>query len=91
MTAHFGSLGEGSVDDSILRAGFSLANQLGLDTVAEGVETHEQLQMVKAMGGSRAQGFHLAMPMDAGTLEDLLRVQGMLASHDPQACSVRMA
>jgi EAL domain-containing protein (putative c-di-GMP-specific phosphodiesterase class I) len=51
-----------------------LAGILHLRTVAEGVETQEQLQEVREMGCDRAQGYHLHRPMPAGQVEDLLRV-----------------
>ena len=41
-----------------------LAEGLGLVTVAEGVETAEQANMLRDMGVDRAQGFFFARPMD---------------------------
>ena len=39
-----------------------LADQLGLDTTAEGVETEDQLALVRAAGCREAQGFLLGRP-----------------------------
>jgi diguanylate cyclase len=41
----------------------SLAEQLGLDTLAEGVEQHEEHNMLAQLGCKHVQGFVLARPM----------------------------
>ena len=38
---------------------------LGLDVCAEGVETQQQLDAVRELGCSHAQGFHLGRPKPA--------------------------
>jgi diguanylate cyclase (GGDEF)-like protein/PAS domain S-box-containing protein len=43
----------------------SLARSLGIPVVAEGVETEEQLALVRQAGCDRAQGFFIARPLDA--------------------------
>ncbi|MET1065633.1 MAG: EAL domain-containing protein [Arthrobacter sp.] len=50
-----------------------LCNGLRLRVVAEGVETAEQLNALRAMGCDRAQGYLLGKPGDVATLEDLIR------------------
>jgi len=52
----------------ILAAIFQLAKGLGLDVVAEGVETHEAAFRLREMGCRLAQGFYFAMPTDAESL-----------------------
>jgi EAL domain-containing protein (putative c-di-GMP-specific phosphodiesterase class I) len=47
-----------AIVDTILR----LAHTMGLHTVAEGVETLEQLQYLRAMGCDECQGYYLARP-----------------------------
>jgi hypothetical protein len=47
-----------------------LAHNLGLDVVAEGVETREQLRQLELLGCEYAQGYHLAKPMSALAIED---------------------
>ena len=42
--------------------------RIGLTITAEGVETADDLEALKAMGCDRAQGFHLARPMPADAL-----------------------
>jgi len=49
-------------DRAIVRAVVSLARSLGLTTVAEGIETREQLQWLSEMGCDEGQGFLIAGP-----------------------------
>jgi EAL domain-containing protein (putative c-di-GMP-specific phosphodiesterase class I) len=51
----------------------SLANGLSMNVVAEGVETEEQLNGLRKLGCSYAQGFHFARPLPAEKIEELLR------------------
>ncbi len=48
---------------TILAAVFKLASDLGLKTVAEGVESSQQLRMVTELGADFAQGYLIARPM----------------------------
>ena len=57
----------------IIDAIISLARSLKLETVAEGVETHEQLDYLIDRGCHLAQGFLFGKPMDAADIEPLLR------------------
>jgi diguanylate cyclase (GGDEF)-like protein/PAS domain S-box-containing protein len=51
-----------------------IAHDLGMEVVAEGVETQAQLDFVRAVGCDAAQGYHLARPMShADCTEYLLR------------------
>ncbi|MEP7098847.1 MAG: EAL domain-containing protein, partial [Dokdonella sp.] len=56
-------LGNGGDDDVICATIIQLAHSLGLQTVAEGVETEQQLDWLRARDCDELQGFHLAMPM----------------------------
>ncbi len=53
----------------IIRAIFSMVNDLGLKAVAEGIENEAQLSELKRLRCSYVQGFLLAMPMDEPNLE----------------------
>jgi diguanylate cyclase (GGDEF)-like protein len=48
---------------AIVRAVLSLADALGMQTTAEGVETVELAQTLAALGCACAQGFHFARPL----------------------------
>jgi len=49
---------------AIVRAILSLADALGLQTTAEGVESIELSQTLSALGCDRAQGYYYAAPLD---------------------------
>jgi EAL domain-containing protein (putative c-di-GMP-specific phosphodiesterase class I) len=49
-----------------------LVRDRGLRTVAEGVETEEQLERVRAIGCDRAQGYLIGKPMSRQDLDELL-------------------
>lgn len=52
----------------IVKSVIDLAHGLGLTATAEGVETAEQLAMLRAMGCDTAQGFLIAQPLGPGEL-----------------------
>jgi EAL domain-containing protein (putative c-di-GMP-specific phosphodiesterase class I) len=49
----------------MVRAIVALAHNLGMDVVAEGVETAEQSAQLQALGCEYAQGFYFSRPVDA--------------------------
>jgi len=51
----------------------SLGKKLGLATIAEGIETLEQADAVKAMGCEEVQGFLYAKPMPTAMLLEFLK------------------
>ena len=57
---------------AIVRAVVEIAAVLGVDVVAEGIETKAQLTTLRGLGCRYMQGYHLARPMPAPQLEELL-------------------
>ncbi|MBL7255336.1 bifunctional diguanylate cyclase/phosphodiesterase [Actinoplanes sp. LDG1-01] len=60
---------------AVARAVIQLAHALGLDTVAEGIESPEQVAALRELGYTLGQGFHLAEPMTADGVARLLARQ----------------
>jgi diguanylate cyclase (GGDEF)-like protein/PAS domain S-box-containing protein len=56
----------------IVRAVVGLAHNLGLEVIAEGVETREQLDYLKVLGCEFAQGFEISAPLAAAEARALL-------------------
>jgi diguanylate cyclase (GGDEF)-like protein len=56
----------------IVRTIVTLARNLGMDVVAEGIETGEQLAQLKALKCEYGQGYLFAKPLDAAAAHDLL-------------------
>lgn len=52
-----------SDDEAIVRATVDLAHNMGLQVVAEGVETQSVLQRLQAIGCDEAQGYFLSRPL----------------------------
>ena len=57
----------------LIRSILLLASDFGLHTVAEGVESNAQLQLLLELGCQAAQGFYMARPLAAGQLLELLQ------------------
>jgi diguanylate cyclase (GGDEF)-like protein len=55
----------GSRKSAVIRAVVSLARELGMETTAEGVETHDELKLMKELGCSMIQGYIYGKPMPA--------------------------
>ena len=68
-------IGEVSTSEEVVKATISIAKALGLKTVAEGVETKEQLEFVIANGCDLVQGFYLQIPQPILKLADQLKTQ----------------
>lgn len=50
-------------DSAIVHAAISLAHELGMSVVAEGVEDKETLDQLTVLGCDRAQGYHISRPL----------------------------
>jgi EAL domain-containing protein (putative c-di-GMP-specific phosphodiesterase class I) len=62
---------------NIVRAVAALASGLGVAATAEGVETREQLDLIRSEGCTEMQGFLLSKPVPAHELGALFVAQGL--------------
>jgi diguanylate cyclase (GGDEF)-like protein len=67
----------------ILRSIISLAHDLGMEVVAEGVETDSDAVELYQLGCEFAQGLHFGEPMSAEDAEDLLQAEAPVEQSDP--------
>jgi EAL domain-containing protein (putative c-di-GMP-specific phosphodiesterase class I) len=68
-------LGEEGSNGAIVAGVIAMAHALGMDVVAEGVETERQLRHVRDMDCDDAQGFFFARPLTAERMSRLLADQ----------------
>lgn len=65
-----GDMIEDPADATIVEAAVSLGHKLGLDIVAEGVETAEQRDFLRRIGCDIGQGYHFGHPLPSSELEE---------------------
>ena len=66
-------LGEEAEDTAIVEAVIGMARTLDLGVIAEGVETADQAESLRALGCERAQGYWFGRPRPAADVTPLLR------------------
>jgi diguanylate cyclase (GGDEF)-like protein len=71
-------LAEGGRNAAVAQAIVTLGRGLGVDVVAEGVETEAQQAAVRGLGCDLAQGFLFFKPLPAAELRDALRANARL-------------
>ena len=62
----------------IVRTIVELARVLGMDVVAEGIETQEQYTLLRQLGCRFGQGFLFSHPVPAETISRMLRMPGRI-------------
>jgi predicted signal transduction protein with EAL and GGDEF domain len=70
---------------AIIRAIVTLAETLGMDTCAEGVETHDDLQLIRELGVSMVQGYIFGKPSESSIAREL--ANSVTVEADGFACS----
>ena len=79
-----GRMTEGDQPLQIVRTIIELARVLGMDVVAEGIETREQYRLLRELGCRFGQGFSFARPMTAEAVHELLQLPERILP-DPEA------
>ncbi len=64
-----------SKDTAIVKTIVTLADNLKLETIVEGVETEEQIALLSGLGCNNFQGYFFSKPISADSFEILLRKQ----------------
>jgi len=62
----------------IVRTIVELARVMGMDVVAEGIETHEQYMLLRQLGCRFGQGYLFSRPVPAETISAMLRLPGRI-------------
>src|SRR5262249_44790281 len=70
----------------ITRTIMALAENLGLEVIAEGIESEQQRASLKAMGCKYGQGYYFCRPLVAGAVRDLLAAR----SHGLVSCNEKI-
>jgi len=79
-----GRMTNGDQPLQIVRTIIELARVLGMDVVAEGIETREQFRLLRQMGCRFGQGYLFSRPIPAKEIGQLLRLPGRILP-DPDA------
>lgn len=74
--SYIAGLGTSTSDGAVIAAVLGIARSLGLTVVAEGVETTNQLALLRDLGCPVGQGFHFGRPQPPELVEILLAEDG---------------
>jgi EAL domain-containing protein (putative c-di-GMP-specific phosphodiesterase class I) len=72
-----GALAHDPSAQAIVRASLSLGRSLGLDSIAEGVETVEQLRLLQAEGCRLAQGYYFSPPVHPREIDAMVAAMAL--------------
>jgi len=72
-------------DTTIVEHVIGLAKALGIVTVAEGVETEEQVELLRSLNCDLAQGFYFSHPQPPDVIDELLEADGNRQEWRPPA------
>ncbi|HEV7816966.1 MAG TPA: EAL domain-containing protein, partial [Janthinobacterium sp.] len=73
-------LGRSEQGEIFIRAILSMAHALGMSVVAEGVETREQLDILRALSCNEVQGYFISRPVPAEQMLELMKKRFLIDS-----------
>lgn len=77
-----------SRNSAIIRAIVSLADSLGMQTVAEGVETLDEIELIRSLGCTHMQGYIFGAPMDRDATAEAAQSQPAPPSAEEEQAEV---
>ena len=75
-------MGPNGENSELVRTIVTLGQNLGLDLIAEGVETGEQLTQLRTMGCNYGQGYYFSKPLDSEGATTLIATAPVWLMHD---------
>ena len=84
-----GATQKGSRNAAIIASITNLAQALGMDTTAEGVETLDELELLRKCGCSHIQGYVYSKPLSYTDASELLRGGFGMTANGPQSARAR--
>jgi len=76
-------LGTDEKSSAIVKTILMLGENLGIEVVAEGIETAEQLDLLRSLGCTAGQGYLFSRPVDAAAAAQFLRSGAEVSALDP--------
>jgi diguanylate cyclase (GGDEF)-like protein len=70
-------------DRSLVRTIIAMGTSLGLDLVAEGVETLQQMEVLHSLGCHKAQGYLISLPVPADAMRSTVSALQRLGTYPP--------
>lgn len=77
------NIGENSAGYGIVKSLLNLSRDMNIGCVIEGVETEEELAIVRSLGGELVQGYYYSRPISGDAVLDYLAAMGDRISQEP--------
>jgi EAL domain-containing protein (putative c-di-GMP-specific phosphodiesterase class I) len=81
-------IGRDVEDTAIVRAVITVAKSLNLSVTAEGIESADQIDELRALGCDNGQGYYFAKPMASDRVPAMLLATSPWTTRRPEAASL---